>query len=257
MKCKLNFTNLEACNVAQVSKQKTVRLGKKVHARKEIQRDDGMVVFPMANGKLATTWVSNVDNILSEGTGELDLERMKILKDKLTNTLSLLESRISDLAIEQADKAAKAFIEGKLKYLKENGIGKTVKFSFNVGKSFFGVVTSVEIINDRLFIQGLYPNYMQRNSDAFAAYSHSGVAQFTYKTSLRGIHFRDLDDPSHFILSSDETATTLEFGLMTEQSCVDTIKGFLHEIYEQLHAIEKPKKKLAQKKPNKVKETKK
>ena len=151
--------------MAQVSKQKTVRLGKKVHARKEIQRDDGMVVFPMANGKLATTWVSNVDNILSEGTGELDLERLKILKDKLTNTLSLLDSRISDLAIEQADKAAKAFIEGKLKYLKDNGIGKTVKFSFNVGKSFFGVVTSVETINDRLFIQGLYPNYMQRNKD--------------------------------------------------------------------------------------------
>jgi hypothetical protein len=43
-----------------------------------------MVVFPMANGKLATTWVSNVDNILSEGTGSLDLERLKTLKEKLT-----------------------------------------------------------------------------------------------------------------------------------------------------------------------------
>ena len=71
--------------MAQVSKQKTVKRkgGKTPNRFAAKQTDDGMVVFPMANGKLATTWVSNVDTILSEGTGKLDLERLKILKDKL------------------------------------------------------------------------------------------------------------------------------------------------------------------------------
>ena len=208
----------------------------------------------MANGKLATTWVSNVDNILSEGTGDLDLERLKTLKDKLTNTMSLLTHRISELEIEQADKAARDFINDKIKYIQEHGAGKTVKFSFYDNKAFFGVITSVEYINKTLIIKGIYPNYMQRNSHSYAAYSHSGVAQFMYRSQLSSIHFRELDDKSHFILSSDDTVASLEFGLSTEQSCLDTVKMFLHEIYDQIHTMDKPTKKSATKK-SKVKET--
>ncbi len=205
--------------------------------------DDGMVVFPMANGKLATTWVSNVDAILSEGTGKLDIERLKELKDKLTNTMSLLTGRISELEIEQADKAAKAFIDSKIAYVTTSCVGKTVKFVFNMAKSFFGVITSAEVTHGTLCIRGIYPNYMQRNNGTYNAYSHSGVAQFVYNTPLKNTHFRELGDPSHFILSSDNTSTCLEFGISPEYSCTSIIKDFLSEIYAQLHLIDKLSKK--------------
>ena len=246
MNCKLNFTNLEACTVAQVSKQKTVKrkVGKKPNRFAAKQNDDGMVVFPMANGKLATTWVSNVDNILSEGTGSLDLERLKTLKEKLTNTMSLIEHRISELEIEKAEKAAKEFVENKIKYVSENCIGKSAHLSFGNGQIIINaIITFVAIEGDKLHIQGLYPIPMQRDSKTYIAYMHSGIGQIEYKVPLKSLQFKTLDNDTHFIMSTTATPATIEFGSTFCLNYPDIVKNFLTEINEQFHAITaKPKK---------------
>lgn len=246
MNCKLNFTNLEICTVAQVSKQKTVKRkgGNKQNRFAAKQKDDGMVVFPMANGKLATTWVSNVDNILSEGTGSLDLERLKTLKEKLTNTMSLITHRISELEIDKAEKAAKAFVENKIKYVSENCLGRPAKVCFGSGQfSMNSVITYVAVEGDKLHIQGIYPLPMQRDSKTYPCYMHSGVAQIEYKAPLKSLQFKTLDSDTHFIMSSTAVSTTIEFGSTFEHAYTDMVKVFLTEITEQFHAITaKPKK---------------
>lgn len=246
MNCKLNFTNLEACTVAQVSKQKTVKRkgGMKPNRFAAKQKDDGMVVFPMANGKLATTWVSNVDNILSEGTGSLDLARLKTLKEKLTNTMSLVEHRISELEIEKAEKAAKEFVENKIKYVSEHCIGKPAKICFGNGQFVMNsVLTYVAIEGDKLHIQGIYPLPMQRDSKTYPCYMHSGVAQIEYKAPLKSLQFKTMDSDTHFIMSSTAVSTTIEFGSTFEHAYTDMVKVYLTEITEQFHAITaKPKK---------------
>lgn len=246
MNCKLNFTNLKEYTVAQVSKQKTVKRkgDKKPHRFTAKQKDDGMVVFPMANGKLATTWVSNVDNILSEGTGSLDLERLKTLKEKLTNTMSLVEHRISELEIEKAEKAAKEFVEHKIKYVLKNCIGRPAKVCFGNGQfSMYSVLTYVEVEGDKLHIKGIYPLPMQRDSKAYPCYMHSGVAQIEYKAPLKSLQFKTMSSDDHFIMSSTAVSTTIEFGGTFEHAYTDMVKVYLTEITEQFHAITaKPKK---------------
>ncbi len=59
--------------------------------------DDAMVVFPTASGKLATTWMKNVDNIISEGTGDISVERLKVMQGKLKTALDLVTNRIIDI----------------------------------------------------------------------------------------------------------------------------------------------------------------
>ena len=60
------------------------------------------VVGDVANGKLATTWVQNVDAILSEGTGNLSVERLSQLKDKLTSTRAYF-AKVQELAPDRSD----------------------------------------------------------------------------------------------------------------------------------------------------------
>ena len=90
------------------------------------QTDDGMVVFPMSNGKLATTWVQNVDAILSEGTGNLSVNRLKELKEKLSNTMTLLDSRILELSMTQQDRDAQKWREELIDFLLNKCVGKVI-----------------------------------------------------------------------------------------------------------------------------------
>ena len=90
------------------------------------QTDDGMVVFPMSNGKLATTWVQNVDAILSEGTGNLSVNRLKELKEKLSNTMTLLDSRILELSMTQQDREAQKWREELIDFLLNKCVGKVI-----------------------------------------------------------------------------------------------------------------------------------
>ena len=234
--------------MAQVSKRKIV---KRKYSRKPASKmvveptDDGMVVFPMANGKLATTWVSNVDAILSEGTGKLDLKRLKTLKDKLTNSMTLLCNRIAELEIEQTEKAAKEFVQNKIKYVSEHCLGKPVYVTFGGQIHLNAILTYVAIEGDKLHIQGLYPIQMQRDSKTYLAYMHSGIGQIEYKAPLKSLQFKAMDTDSHFIMSSTANQSTIEFGCTMDKDYADTVKTYLTEINEQFHSMTvkpKPKK---------------
>ena len=226
--------------MAQQQKHKTHKKPRKLIAK---QTDDGMVVFPMANGQLATTWVSNVDAILSEGTGTIDLDRLKVLESKLANAMTLLHNRINELEMDKAEKAAKEYIESKIKYITEQSVGKLVRIAFDQSHYIHVVISYAAIEGTRLHIKGIYPNYMQRNNNKFTSYAHSSVGQYEYNVPLTSVHARDLVGSDHFILSSTTTATFIEFGAVPAQNYFDTIKKFLGEINEQFNnARPKPKK---------------
>ena len=77
--------------MAALSKQRTPRkLAVRLKRSKPKEDDGGMVVFPTASGKLATTWIKNVDNIISEGTGKIDFDRLCVMKEKLETALGLI-----------------------------------------------------------------------------------------------------------------------------------------------------------------------
>jgi hypothetical protein len=199
--------------------------------------DDGMVVFPMANGKLATTWVQNVDAILSEGTGDMSLNRLKTLKGKLTNALSLLEHRLNEIEQAVEEKKAKDFIASKIKYVSEHCLGKHIHVEFGGGQiSVNGILTYAAIEGDKLHIQGLYPLALQRNSKAYLTYMHSSIGQIEYKVPVKCIHVREIDD-THFIISTTVAPTTIEFSESFSDDCRTQIQTYLTEINEQFHAI--------------------
>jgi hypothetical protein len=118
------------------------------------QTDDGMVVFPMSNGKLATTWVQNVDAILSEGTGKLSVNRLKELKEKLSNTLTLLDMRIIELSMTQQDREAQKWREELIDFLLNKCVGKVIcrYATYNQESCDFIYVTKVYYDADTTYI---------------------------------------------------------------------------------------------------------
>jgi len=216
------------------------------------QTDDGMVVFPMANGKLATTWVQNVDAILSEGTGNLSVERLSQLKDKLTNTLALLESRLAELQMKKADEdAAKERLEA-LQYIIDNYIGKQVQTIPPSGPSkdkCDGVlVTGASITGDTFNMEGLCA-FCYKKYRPDVTMSHHGIIQTDLHEKINTIHvvYPDPKNRKMFKLTFNNSYLgTFVFGSPTiadDDNQKELIDTFFKQIGQRKHAFEKPVRK--------------
>lgn len=87
---------------------------------------DEMVVFPTASGKLATTWMKNVDNIISEGTGNISVERLKVMQGKLKTALDLVTNRITEEEVKLSENISAKNKYDKLNDFCKNWVGKVV-----------------------------------------------------------------------------------------------------------------------------------
>lgn len=244
--------------MARQQKRKTHNYGNPAKRIKQIgiydakQTDDGMVVFPMANGKLATTWVQNVDAILSEGTGNLSIERLSQLKDKLTNTLSLLDSRLAELQMKQIEEEANKARQEAIQYIIDHYIGTQVRVFPVSGPSKDQcdgfLLTSASVSNDMLHMEGIcafsYKKYVPGQTCA-----HEGIIQTDLHEKVSSMHviYPDEKNKSHFKLTFDrQTIGVLEFGspsVKTDDNQKELIDTFFKQIGQRKHAFEKPVRK--------------
>lgn len=241
--------------MAHQSKQKTHRFKKPIGKPSRMKvdpTDDGMVVFPMANGKLATTWVQNVDAILSEGTGNLSIDRLQQLKDKITNTLTLLDNRLYELQMKKADEdAAKERLEA-LQYIIDNYIGEQVQTIPPNGPSdnlISGVlVTGASITGDTFNMEGLCA-FCYKKYRPDATMSHHGIIQNDLHEKINSIHvvYPNQKNRKLFKLTFDNCHLgTFVFGSPTvadDDNQKELIDTFFKQIGARKHAGEKPVRK--------------
>jgi hypothetical protein len=150
--------------MAAQSKQKTPRkLAVRLKRSKPKADDGGMVVFPTASGKLATTWIKNVDNIISEGTGNIDFDRLRVMKEKLETALGLINSRLTEESVNKIKAESDRFVLDKVNHFIKNCVGTVVRLRnrerrFNQGNAGSrSLLVSKACIQDgkRLYIEGL------------------------------------------------------------------------------------------------------
>jgi len=150
--------------MAAQSKQKTPRkLAVRLKRSKPKADDGGMVVFPTASGKLATTWIKNVDNIISEGTGNIDIDRLRVMKDTLETALGLINSRLTEESVNKIKAESDRFVLDKVNHFIKNCVGTVVRLRnrerrFNQGNAGSrSLLVSKACIQDgkRLYIEGL------------------------------------------------------------------------------------------------------
>lgn len=112
--------------------------------------DDSMVVFPMSNGKLATTWVQNVESILSEGTGTISIERLETIRAKLSNTLNLIDFRLTELKMSEDEKLARDIKTQLIDFLLSKCVGNVIcRYSkYNQEDCDYVLVTKVTAEDD-------------------------------------------------------------------------------------------------------------
>lgn len=197
--------------MAAQSKQKTPRkLVVKLKRSKPNEDDGGMVVFPTASGKLATTWIKNVDNIISEGTGNIDFDRLRVMKDKLETALGLINSRLTEESVNKIKAESDRFVLDKINHFIKNCVGTVVRLRnrerrFNQGNAGSrSLLVSKACIQDgnRLYIEGLTFDPRSRmiplyHGETVPRYSHvpmrihimehSTVSQFQFSVDLADI----------------------------------------------------------------------
>ena len=195
--------------MAALSKQKTPRkLAVRLKRSKPKEDDGGMVVFPTASGKLATTWIKNVDNIISEGTGKIDFDRLCVMKEKLETALGLISSRLTEMSVNKIKAESDKYVMDKLNHFIKNCVGTVVRLRnrerrFNQGNAGSrSLLVSKACIQDgkRLYIEGLTFDPRSRmiplyHGDTFTRYrhaqlhvmEHSTVSQFQFSVDLADI----------------------------------------------------------------------
>lgn len=167
-----------------------------------------MVVFPTASGKLATTWMKNVDNIISEGTGKIDFDRLCVMKEKLETALGLISSRLTDMSVNKIKAESDKYVMDKLNHFIKNCVGTVVRLRnrerrFKQGNAGSrSLLVSKACIQDgkRLYIEGLTFDPRSRmtplyHGETFTRYSHvplhvmehSTVSQFQFSVDLADI----------------------------------------------------------------------
>ena len=169
-----------------------------------------MVVFPTASGKLATTWIKNVDNIISEGTGNIDFDRLRVMKDKLETALGLINSRLTEESVNKIKAESDRFVLDKINHFIKNCVGTVVRLRnrerrFNQGNAGSrSLLVSKACIQDgnRLYIEGLTFDPRSRmiplyHGETVPRYSHvpmrihimehSTVSQFQFSVDLADI----------------------------------------------------------------------
>ena len=213
--------------MAAQSKHKTPRkLAVRLKRSKPKVDDGGMVVFPTASGKLATTWIKNVDNIISEGTGDISADKLKVMKGKLQTALDIVSHRLAEEEIKNTAKDAEQLKMNVLTTFMRERTGKVVRIRHRerdyknpIGaRSLF--ISNVEINrNSRiepttLCIEGLIFDpigrdqamhtdncFLGRMSRHFK--EHSRVSQFKLEENIRRVYVK-AQEGGKFSIEFDE-----------------------------------------------------
>ena len=202
----------------QKTRRKVVAKIKKGHRPWSAKtQHDEMVVFPTASGKLATTWMKNVDNIISEGTGDISADKLKVMKGKLQTALDLVSHRLAEEELKNTAKDAEQLKMNVLTTFMRECTGKVVRIRHRERdyKNPIGarslLISNVEINrNSRieptaLCIEGLIfdplgrdqamhtdNGFLGRMSNHFK--EHSRVSQFKLEENIRRINVKSQED---------------------------------------------------------------
>ena len=202
----------------QKTRRKVVAKIKKGHRPWSAKtQHDEMVVFPTASGKLATTWMKNVDNIISEGTGVISADKLKVMKGKLQTALDIVSHRLAEEELKNTAKDADTIKMNVLNTFMRECTGKVVRIRHHERdyKNPIGarslLISNVELNrNSRiepttLCIEGLIfdpigrdqamhtdNGFMGRMNRHYK--EHSKVSQFKLEENIRNVNVKAQED---------------------------------------------------------------
>ena len=199
---------------------------RKATRRPNAPTDDGMVVFPTASGKLATTWMQTVDNIISEGTGKISVDRLKVMQGKLQTALGLIEHRISEEEQKEAEHNSDSFKKRKLIEFVNNWVGKMVFFrKRNIDKSDLGIgmfVCSAKLESDVFYINGI--RYLERHAFSVAMPDYEGPIMSSYSVKAKIDKISVIMGKGYYTLDmGDATKFVIEVGKMPPSNVSDLL----------------------------------
>ena len=238
--------------MAAQSKQKTPRkLAVRLKRSKPKADDGGMVVFPTASGKLATTWIKNVDNIISEGTGKISVDRLKVMQGKLQTALGLIEHRISEEEQKEAENNSDSFTKRQLIEFVKNWVGKMVFFrKRDNDKSDQGIglfVSSAKLESDVFYINGI--RYLERPAICVYKPDYDGAVMSTYSVNTKidkisvirgkGYYTLDMGDSTKFVIDVGKVPPSNVSGLLDFlTTTTETVKSSMNTDIAELQTRE-------------------
>jgi len=251
----------------QKTRRKVVAKIKKGHRPWSAKtQHDEMVVFPTASGKLATTWMKNVDNIISEGTGDISADKLKVMKGKLQTALDIVSHRLADEELKQMAKDSDAFRMSCLTKFMKDCTGNVVRIrrhARDVDNSFGTrnlLVCKAEINKDslsspvQLCIEGLifdpltrdvpapgnlgYMPVLAANHTSRSFKEHSRVSQFQLVENVHNINIKKLDGETQFSIEfpPDHCPYDIDVGVLPNFS-EHTLLKFLGEFFKMASII--------------------
>jgi hypothetical protein len=212
---------MESKTIHKTSRKVVMRLTRTKNTRVD---DDAMVVFPTADGKLATTWMKNVDNIISEGTGKISVDRLKVMQGKLKTALDLVTHRITEEELSLSEAQANKRKLAKLKDFSNNWVGKVVCLR-NRGESpttlLAMLVCHVDMVTDqKLSIKGLRFSHTEGNCSAISTYSVSVPLEKVTVQDRICFYTIDLGEPYALVIDVGRSSLV----------DVDVIKSFVKKL---------------------------
>lgn len=198
--------------------------------------DDGMVVFPMSNNKLATTWMQNVDSILSEGTGKITLDRLQQMHDKLSNALTLVDSRLTEMELKKAEESAnnmrKTLIESIPSF-----VGGTVRRTARNGQyEHYAImlITSAHGDDNAIRLRGLSPFANIPFDPNKSINARQGVISVDITLPLDKLHVVNVKSGSNFSVSVDGNNAVYEFSNESDKSTEHLVREYTTEFMARL-----------------------
>lgn len=224
---------------------------RKATRRSNVPTDDGMVVFPTASGKLATTWMQTVDNIISEGTGKISVDRLKVMQGKLQTALGLIEHRISEEEQKEAENNSDSFKKRQLIEFVKNWVGKMVFFrKRDNGKSDLGIglfVCSAKLESDVFYINGI--RYLKRHAFSVDKPDYAGPVMSEYRVNAKidkisvimgkGYYTLDMGDATKFVIDVGKVPPSNVSGLLDFlTTTIETVKSSMNTDIAELQTQE-------------------
>lgn len=197
--------------------------------------DDGMVVFPMSNNKLATTWMQNVDSILSEGTGKITLDRLQQMRDKLSNALTLVDSRLTEMELKKAEESANNVRKTLIDSI-PGFVGGTVRRTSRNGQyehCAIMLITSAHV-DDAIRLRGLSPFANIPFNPKTTVNARQGVISVDITLPLDKLHVVNVKSESNFSVSVDGNSAVYEFSNEPDRSTEHLVREYTTEFMSRL-----------------------
>jgi hypothetical protein len=197
--------------------------------------DDEMVVFPMSNKKLATTWMQNVDSILSEGTGKITLDRLQQMHDKLSNALTLVDSRLTEMELKKTEESANNVRKTLINSI-PSFVGGTVRRTARNGQyEHYAImlITSAQV-DDAIRLRGLSPFANIPFDPKKPVNARQGVILVDITLPLDKLHVVNVKSRSNFSVSVDGNNAVYEFSNESDRSTEHLVREYTTEFMARL-----------------------